>query len=199
MSNADATDEDLKDLLHRVMGVRPVRADAIVWLQGDRYDRADKVLDLYLSNFAPRIALTGNDVLVGTEPRPDETNITLGEMREWLIARGVPDSTIRIDSDSMNTREQAIHVMEMAATWRAILLVASPFHQPRAFLTFLQRAREIGWSGRIVNQPADLPWDVPPAGRTKPALDYLPEEFAKIRSYGGHLADWTEGIAYLSE
>lgn len=190
---------EVDTLLAMVMAELPKSADAIVWLQGDRFDRGPKVLDLFTLGYASRIVLTGNNAFTGPGKRSGENNISLLEMREWLIERGVPLETILVENQSMNTREQAEHTIDFASAegWKTILLVASPYHQLRAFLTFLKYTQEAGWPGRIVNQPADLAWDSIPSGRDLAAREYLSLEIKKINAYREDVASFEEGITYL--
>jgi len=190
---------EFQKLLTLLLAEQPEKAEAAVWLQGDRFDRGEKVLTLLKENFAPRVILTGNNVLVGKSARPEEENVTLTEMAEWLQARGIASGRIMIDNQAMNTREQAENVLALAQKndWRTIILVASPYHQVRAFLTFLKRAREISWVVRFINQPAELSLNVLPSGRTKSAAEYLLEEECKIRDYADEVATVREGLAEL--
>ena len=76
--------------------------------------------------------------------------------------------------------------------------MASGFHQPRAFLTFLRAMKEAGLKIQIFNAPAKgLPWFKKTSlGKTR--LELLEEEFAKIEKYAkeGHLVPLQEAINY---
>jgi len=63
---------------------KPQKADVIVWLQGDRYDRSKKVLSLFKEKWADEIVISGNNILIGPTKRKGENNISLNEMVEWL-------------------------------------------------------------------------------------------------------------------
>ncbi|MDO8626799.1 MAG: YdcF family protein [Candidatus Magasanikbacteria bacterium] len=177
----------------------PSRSDAIVWLQGDQYDRGKKVFELYQEKFAPRIIITGNDELIGQGKRFEESNISLNAMRSWLLARGVAPPDITVDADPLNTREQAEHVIQLAKKndWRQLILVGSIYYQMRAFLTFLKYAKESDWTGRILNQMAKIKWDDVPSGRQQTARTYFLVDKKKIEQYRAHVAPVAEGIAYL--
>src|SRR3989338_2619752 len=184
-----------------VTSQKPQSSDMIVWLQGDQFDRASKVLELWEQKMAPRIILTGNNALLGSDTRPGEHNFSLNEMQAWLVSRGVPDAAIMIDDQAKNTHEQAVNTLNFARknSWRRILLVGSIHHQLRPFLTFLRRAKEINWSGRIINQPAYLEHNVIPSGRDQTVAEILCEEFKKINQYQEHVASLAEGLYYFKE
>jgi len=193
------TETDFQELLRLTLAQAPEKADAIVWLQGDRLDRGPKTLELFQAGFAPVILLTGNNVLLGPDARLEEDNIGLLEMRSWLMERGVPADSILVDDRSMNTRDQAIKTLDLAAknNWRVILLVGSGYYQPRAFLTFLNCAHAVSWPGRIVNQAATAPWDSIPSGRRKTAATCLEMEKMKIQNYTNDVASVRQGLEYL--
>jgi uncharacterized SAM-binding protein YcdF (DUF218 family) len=178
----------------------PAEADAIVWLQGDRFDRGARVLELFKNGVAPRIILTGNNALIGKGARRDEENISVDDMAEWLLEQGVPEMSVVRETASMNTHDQAVHVLSLAkrGAWRRIILVGSLHHQARPFLVFLKQARDIGWDGDIVNQPNRHPaWNEVPSGRTKTAREYFAEEIVKLETYAAHTASVADGIAHI--
>lgn len=186
---------DIERLQTAVTQQLPEVAEVIVWLQGDRFDRAEKVLQLWQEKFAPLIIITGNNVLIGTGPRPGETNCSLPEMYEWLREHGVPEESISIDDTAFNTREQAEYTLTTAYKnkWQKIILVGSTHHQLRPFLTFLKYAQEIGWKGKIINQPAYCGWDQIPSGRNKIAREIFADEVQKIITYHQHVLPVHEG------
>lgn len=183
------------DQLHAmVMSQRPQLADAIVWLQGNGYDRGGKVLELYRAGFAPRIVVTGNNVrIVG------EDVVKVVDIVRWLHERGIHDAAIECDEQSMHTLDQACRIVAMAKkrNWMNMLLVGSPHHQLRAFLTFLKQAQIQQWAGRIVNQPASIEWDCVPSGLRKTLREAYNNEIAKITMYKNNVATIKEGLAYL--
>lgn len=183
-------DPELDALHARVLTEEPIPADAIVWLHGNGYDRGPKVLKLFRSGYAPTIVISGNRT---------RSPITIDHLADWLMEHGVSAGVVRVDATSLHTRDQSVHVLALAQEygWRACLLVASPHHQLRAFLTFVQRAREIEWDGRIVNQHAGGDWDAFPSERTQPARAVFVEEIAKCSRYRSHVSTAREGIAHL--
>lgn len=179
---------------------KPRAADVIVWLQGDRYDRAEKVLSLFTAGFARLILLSGNNILIGEGPRPGENNISLVEMKQWLMSHQVPENAMVVDETSMNTREQAIHIVTIARErgWRRLILVGSIQYQLRVFLTFVKAAHELAWDGEIINQPALIRWDSIPSGRNQTATAIFQDDIAKLDRYRDHVATPAEGLTFLS-
>ncbi|MBI4779213.1 YdcF family protein [Candidatus Falkowbacteria bacterium] len=180
----------------------PENCQAIVWLQGDRYDRGPKTLELFKKGLALKIIISGNNKLIGPKKRPGENNVSLKDMKRWLLRREVKNKDIIIDADSLNTRDQSLNVSKIAKKnrWKKIIIVGSyPHYQARYFLTFIKGAAEVGWRGKIINQFARLPENKKPGGRKETAGELTAEEFKKIEEYQlkGHVADIRSGINYL--
>jgi uncharacterized SAM-binding protein YcdF (DUF218 family) len=188
----------LHDLL---LKEEPRSAEAIVWLQGDRYDRSYKVLALYKQGYGKKIVITGNNDLIGRQARRGENNISLDEMKNFLLQRGVKAKDLLIDEGAMNTKDQAKNVLRIAKRekWRRLILVGSAYYQPRVFLTFLKQGQNNKWPGVIINQPAFITGGKKPAGRIKTARVLFAEEFNKVKKYKKDLALIGEGIKYLAE
>lgn len=186
-------------LQQKVMSEPLQSADAIIWLHGNRFDRCPRALELYEQKYAPRIVLSGNNVLIGVGPKPGQNEPPLTEARQWFVDHGVPEADIVVDDKSMNTRDQAVNVLAMAERegWQSITLVGSTDHQLRAFLTFLKRQQEIDWNGRIFNQPAKLPLNFIPGGRSQIVGEILDSEIAKLTKYKDHVASPQAGFKYL--
>lgn len=179
------------DALHaRILNEAPVPADAIVWLQGNGYDRGTRVIELFRQGYAPRIVITGNRT---------RSSITVDHLVAWLAERGVPADAVMVDASSFHARDQAVRVLDLAVehTWRTVLLVGSPHHQLRAFLTFCQRAEEVAWDGYFVNQPVVCDWDAVPSERTQPAREAFQEEVDKLSRYRAHIATPHAATAYI--
>ncbi|MBI2625293.1 MAG: GNAT family N-acetyltransferase [Candidatus Nealsonbacteria bacterium] len=162
---------------------KPEKADAIIWLQGDRYDRAMKVFNLFKGGFAPKILISGNSKL---ETRRGEDHINLEAMVEWLKKKGIGPDKILFDSNSFNTKDQARNSLKLAKrlNWKKIILVGSLYYQPRAFLTFLKESKRIGWKGKLINQPAQLNLNKIASSRDKKAKELIPQEIIKVIKYG---------------
>jgi len=177
------------------------KADAIVWLQGDRYDRAQKIVDLYNQHWGKKVIISGNNILIGSKARIGEDNISLIDMMDFLFKNSIDKKDLIIDNGALNTKEQAEHVFEIAKNkeWSKIILVGSSYYQPRAFLTFLGQAKKMKWEGEIINQPAIIAWDQRPAGRDKTAEVIFDQEFEKIKKYKKDIASIEQGIKFLNK
>lgn len=175
-----------------------LQSDAIVVLCGeDGSARLATGIQLMQSGAAPIIVLSGG---LDRPPRCQSA----ASLYPLVMAKGVSPDRIIIEGASQNTHQQAVNVVELAMTngWTRLLVVASPYHAPRAFLTFVQAMREANCNEtmRIVNVPAaELPWWAPPAGCASTRLELIATEFEKIDEYWelGHCASYEHGIEYL--
>ena len=106
-----------------------------------------------------------------------------------------------IDDQSLNTLDQAVHTVKQAKekSWEKLLIVTSPYHVLRTYLTLVKQTREQGWKGSIIMQAADLRWDGIPSGREKTAEDMLVVEMEKIKQYTNDLASIEEGRRFLQQ
>lgn len=186
-------------LLNLLLKQKPVPADAIILIQGDRLDRAPLAKELYQKGFAPRIIITGNNVLIGEGKRFEENDIHLSELKNYLIKEGIPEKNISIEDQSFNTKDQAAHSIKTAARnhWSKLLIVTSPYHTVRTYLMFLKQIKEQSWKGKIYIQGADLSWDAPPSGRIKTAREIIPVEIEKIKKHKNDTSDIKEGFEYM--
>ncbi|MDD4900554.1 MAG: YdcF family protein [Patescibacteria group bacterium] len=170
------------------------KSDAIVMLEGDGYFRCKHAAALYKQRWAKIIVISGGI-----------TNHHYGSYpakKLWpeLAKLGVKRSDMLLDEESMNTREQAVNIIKLATEkkWKKIILVASHYHQYRAFLTFLQVLRATGAKLRIINSPAnDLPWFQ--NNKWGRRIDLLESEFEQINIYRkkNHVASYAEALAYF--
>lgn len=168
------------------------KADAIILLTGDGFFRIKKAIELYKQRWASIIVISGgvSDLSYGSYPAI--------EFGQKLIEAGVPKSKIILDNTSQNTREQAMNMMKLVRkkNWQRIILVASNYHQYRAYMTFLKAMLEASLKIEIINAPAILFWfKKEPWGRR---IDLLEKEFEKIYYYtkNGHIATYDEVINY---
>ena len=95
-------------------------------------DRAWHAARLYHAGKAPIVVASGGVVW------PKWNLSSAASMRELLEALGVPKAAIVSEEESRNTRENAVHTARMATERgiKAVLLVTSPWHMPRAIATF---------------------------------------------------------------
>lgn len=177
------------------------KADAVVWLQGNRYDRGRKVLNLFRKKMAKKIIISGNNQLIGSEKRIGEDNISLDEMFKWLEDKGADTKRIIIEKQSFDTKDQASNVLKIAKRnkWKKIILVASLYHQLRVFLTFLKSAKRINWKGILINQPVIVNWNRVPSGGNKTAKKLFRDELEKIEKYHNDISTVKEGLLYFQQ
>jgi len=167
------------------------KADAIILLQGDEYFRIPWTVKLYQQKWASKIIVSAdvNNKEYGSFPNLDKK----------LKQKGVPMKDIIVDDKSMHTRDQAVNIIKMAIKkeWKKIIIVASHYHQYRAYLTFLKAMQEKKIKIQIINSPArDLDWFS--NNRWGKRYDLLESEFQRINKYRklGHIASYTEAIKY---
>jgi uncharacterized SAM-binding protein YcdF (DUF218 family) len=175
-------------------------ADVIIWLQGDQMDRGKQIIDLYNKKLAPLILVSGNNELVGPGKRVGENDFAVSELISWLKRNHIPTKSILLDTQSLNTFEQAIKIATLSKQhrWKKIILVTSPYHQVRAFLTVLKAFTDSNIAHvRIINQPAQLPWNKLVSGRKKTAAEMWLVEQDKIYTYHKDMAKIKDGIKYL--
>lgn len=185
---------DRESYLAALFTVPIIPADAAVVLCGeDAVPRLLSAVQMVLMRYAPLLVLTG-----GRDQHP--TIQGAKTLHTSAVALGVKEEAIVLDNAAMNTREQAVNVVALAKErrWRRLLLVASPYHLPRAFLTFVQAVGDQPL--RVIPAPAGpTPWWGAPAGITDIRLDLLRREFEKVDAYGsqGHVATYAAGLEYL--
>lgn len=168
-------------------------SDVIILLEGDGFNRYEKAVSLYKQGFAPKIIFSGGivDYEYGSFPYVD--------VLPHILIQGVPEEDIIHEDKSLNTREQALAVLELAFQngWKRLILVATHEHQYRAYLTFLRVVIDSNSEIIIYNAPVrNLKWfSENPWGRR---FDRLEQEFERIEKYShlGHLATYEEAINY---
>lgn len=189
------------DLWKTLLKQKPKIAQAIIFLQGDRLDRIPTALVLYKKGLAKKIFITGNNDLIGHGKRNDENDIHLDKIKEVFLKNGVPTKALIINDQAFNTKDQAVNTIKMALKndWRAILVLTSPYHMLRAYLTFVKQALEQKWSGEIIMCKAHLNWFQIPSSRSKTALEMLVIELEKIKKYKSNISNIKKGIDYLNK
>ncbi len=170
-----------------------VKGDVLFVLQGDGLYRAPHSASLFKRGFAPLVAIVGNDT------RREYGSFGSDEVRDEMIERGVPEESIHLEQVGSNTKAEAERAMILAKEkgWKTILVVTSPHHQYRAFLTFLKAIQNARLDVNLVNAAADLSMtESTPWGRR---ADLLEQEFARIAEYQkkGDVASYEDGIKYL--
>jgi uncharacterized SAM-binding protein YcdF (DUF218 family) len=168
-------------------------SDAIIVLEGDGLNRYKKAVALFKEKMAKVIVFSGGIKV------PEKGSIPHTEIVPLMIAEGIPAEGILVEQHSTNTHEQAKEVVQLAMNkaWKRIILVASHYHQYRAYLTFLKEIMNKQYDLIIYNAAVrELPWFEPTPWGNR--FDLLSQEFDKIDQYtsNGHVASFDEGIAY---
>ena len=175
-----------------------LKADAIVCLCGeDAEPRVTVACQLFRSGAAPYLVLSGGK---NEPPRIKGAESCFG----LVMSQGIAFERIIGDYESQHTRDQAVNVVALAAErqWTQLLLVASPYHAPRAFMTFVQAMDEAKVSDkiRLVNAPASQTlWSESPDATSDSRLSLWRSECHKIATYtaSGHVATAERGLEYL--
>lgn len=169
------------------------KSDAIILLEGDGLNRCNKAVQLYKKGFADKIVFSGGitNLSYGSYP----FSMVLPE----LIKLGMPIEAIIHESNSQNTREQAVEIIKLAGLkgWKKLILVASHYHQYRAYLTFLKEVLNTN-SGIILYNSSDKSLSWFEETRWGKRFDLLDDEFDRIEKYTvlSHLATINEAIEY---
>ena len=170
------------------------KSDAVVCLEGDGYTRIDQAVRIFKQGLAKKIVISG-----GIDNPP--FSIVASKMAKKMAQAGVLKGKIIIEEKSQNTSEQGLEVMKLVQKnkWKRIILVASHFHQTRAFLTFLKAMEDAKMKIQIFNAPArELPWFNKISRKRLSRLQMLEDEFKKIDEYAKkfHLVSIKEAIKY---
>lgn len=168
-------------------------SDIIVLLEGDGIFRVKKAIELYKLKFAPKVVFSGGIF------NPNYGSFPREYIVPELVKGGILLDDIIIEDNSLNTREQAKEIFKLIVknNWKRIILVASHYHQYRAYLTFLKAMFEQQIQIEIINAPSEnLKWFEETEWGKR--FDLLKSEFIKIDEYLklGHLATFEEAIDY---
>lgn len=174
-----------------------LQADAIIVLAGeDAAARAKTAVELFRSGAAPVVVVSG-----GRHDPP--RHLSAEHIAPEFLGGGVAPDRIFFEKESQNTYQQAVNAIAIAKNqkWQRVLLVASPYHLPRAVLTFLTALDRAGLRDtlRLVPVPANnTMWSgQPTALEAMNRLDLLNVEIDKCDEYVADVATWADGIAYL--
>src|SRR3989344_4729799 len=185
---------DFEKSLALVLSGEEGKADAIILLQGDGYARAPHAVRLFKRGLAPRVV-----ILAGIN---NKTGGGFYDLPDTVSELGVPKGKILVIREGASTKEEAGLVIDMAQKegWGRIIIVTSPYHQLRAFLTYLKTVDDRKASLKIMNSAArGLPWfEANPWGRR---FDLLSVEKKKIEKYvvEGDIATFGRLIEYYRQ
>lgn len=193
-----------RELFLAMLFAAPLRtSNALVVLAGeDGKARLEAGLQLMRHGVAPRLLITG-----GRHEPP--AILGAGALEDEALSAGCAPDRLMVETRARNTREQAEETIRLALAeeWDAITLVASAYHLPRAFLTFVATLGQMeGGAPALPDRLRILPFAVshtrwsecPPGGdRTREALFHV--EHVKRQEYEAlrHCATVADGMAYL--
>ena len=109
------------------------KADVIIAISGgDTTVRAEKAINLYRQNFAKNIIFSG----AAADPSsPSNAKV----MYDLAVKKGVPQSAIKLDETSENTRQNSENVAKILKEngWTNAILVSENYHLRRAYTNFV--------------------------------------------------------------
>ncbi len=171
------------------------KSDCVILLEGDGYTRIKKSCQLIKEGFAEFLIFSGGslDLSYGSYP--------YDMCAKAIENEGITENKLILELNSKNTRQQAEMVLDICQfkKWSSMLLVATHYHQFRAFLTFLKILEERGLERviKIYNAPVvNADWfEENVWGRR---IDIMQNEFDKIELHckNGHLSDYKTAIQY---
>lgn len=170
------------------------KSDAVIWLEGDGLTRMNEVVRIYNAKLADFIVVTGG--FVGSRP----FTVPAPELAEELYKKGISKEKVIVENSSQNTFEQGTEAMKIVAqrSWYKIIIVASHFHQPRAYLTFLQAMENAKLKIQIFNSPTrDLSW-FKETSLGKNRCELFADETQKLDEYTkkGHIYSIVDALKY---
>jgi uncharacterized SAM-binding protein YcdF (DUF218 family) len=130
------------------------KADAIVVVSGGETEaRTSEGVHLYSGSWAPRI------IFAGAARDQDISGVSNAKMMSRIAQdAGVKAKNIILEEDSETTHENAknVKIILKDNDWNSIILVTSPYHQKRAYLSFRS---VLGPDFKIINRSAtDSKW-----------------------------------------
>jgi uncharacterized SAM-binding protein YcdF (DUF218 family) len=190
------------DFLAMLFTTPPAKSDAIVCLCGeDAEPRYRTAYHAFRMGLAPLVVLSG-----GLHEPPQFIDAMHSYRALLGSPYGISPDKMMMEGGSRNTREQAVNMIDLALDrgWSKLILVASAYHLPRAFLTFVQALIEEPAAERIriIPVPAhSASWEEKPAGMDSTRRELLTHERSKITLYQAisHVASYEDGILYLSK
>lgn len=171
------------------------RADAVILLEGDGFNRIKKACSLVREGWADILVFSGGVESLSYGSYSFEMCI------DKILKEGLSADQIIHEKISLHTRQQAEEIIKLCVekSWKKIILVATHYHQYRSFLTFLKVLEEqkLDRAIEIINAPAtevnwfeQVDWGI--------RFDILQKEFEKIETYkcSGHISDYKTAIEY---
>lgn len=165
-----------------------------VCLEGDTTLRLRATARLYRTGRINRVIVSGGV----DEPELDRLPAII--MKQRLMAMGIPQEVIDLDNQSLNTRDHALFVGDLAKNQglSELIIITSGYHLLRAYLTFLKELLTQDCPFTIYGYPAGLfvSWfqKSPTEGHYR-ICNFL-IELLKIRTYSD-LASFDEAWQYI--
>ncbi len=171
------------------------KADVVILLEGDGFARVEKACSLIANGWAGTLVFSGGIEKLAYGSYPYKM------CEEQILKAGIKQEQIIVEAISQHTRQQAEEVIALCEknNWTKIILVATHYHQYRAFLTFLKvlEEKKLDKTIQIFNAPTQASW-FEETGWGK-RIDLLKIEFEKIEQYkqSGHISEYKTAIAYF--
>lgn len=180
-----------------------INSNVVVCLTGDGVGRMLEGLKLLKEGWAKNMLIVGSNSLLSSNPQAGADEIKNFLVLNNVEAWGVQDRiTTAEGANTLEQAENASHACKKE-NWKTGILVASSYHLPRAFLTFLNTLEKMGHEMKIIPHASPSPWygkneeiAVEPAegGRR-----FLEEELPRIVRYQekGDITSWTQLEEYF--
>ncbi|HLP11522.1 MAG TPA: YdcF family protein [Flavobacteriales bacterium] len=159
------------------------KADAIVLLGGNSFERAPEVKKLFTRKYAGVIICTGSQVSSQLESLG--IKITEAEnSKKYLVKLGVPDSCITAFNEGTSTLEEAKELKKLAMQkgYKKMILVSSKFHTARVHKYF-NRVFEGSGTQLIVRGAMPLKYKLETWWHTEEGLLFVNNEYVKSFYY----------------
>ena len=147
-------------------------------------DRVLYAAELYKEGKAAQILLSGGDI----EWQDTGSTTPAEDMASILIQLGVPESALRLETESKNTYENAVYAKEILDEQgiTQILLITSALHMPRAVAIFENQGFEV--------TPVPVDFSVTENEAAMKASDGFVSKFMDILPSAGNLSQTTSAL-----
>lgn len=185
-------------LYKALVNIEPPKSVVAVCLEGDTLLRLKTTVELFRKGLIHKVIVSGG------VNRPKDNLLPAERMRRFLLDNGLPPHLIETEGKSQNTLEQAVQVSVMAREkgYSDLAIIASGYHLPRAYLTFLKQMLD-NPSFHLYAFPAGSlsTWFRKPSKNEALRLRIFLSELSKIQKYQelGHVTLFEEAWNYLTE
>lgn len=155
------------------------KSDLIFVFGGMGFNRVKTAVKLYNESYAAKVLFTGKKASYMGDLDESEAEM----YRNEAIRSGVPQEDIIIETEAINTPENAVNsiklLREMGPLPEKVILVSSKFHMSRCYLTF--RAASAEWNPKLMRCSFDLDeFNRQDFYKKKDAWNYVFNEYIKI-------------------